>query len=132
MAAGKHGSSEITITYDDGPGGTPRAVTSYILTMGAVKLTSNMQASTAFGDTVAKMLPTGLMTIDQITLRGFCSRCGHLKIIEFKPGAVNVDPQSDIEKIVSRQRSGNRRRIGIKYDVQRVIVPVGEHPDSLC
>jgi len=71
MAAGKHSSSEITIAYDDGPGGTPRTITSFILTMGAVKLTSNMEVSTAYGDTITKMLPTGLSTIDPIDLEGF-------------------------------------------------------------
>lgn len=71
MAAGKHASSEITITYDDGPGGTGRAVTNYILTMGAAKITANMQASTAFGDAWEEMLPTGIKKMDPITLTGF-------------------------------------------------------------
>jgi hypothetical protein len=71
MAAGKHGSSEITISYDDGPGGTPRTITSYVLTQGGVKLTSNMQASTAYGDTIEKKLPTGMSKIDPITIHGF-------------------------------------------------------------
>lgn len=71
MAAGKHGSSEITISYDDGPGGTPRTITSFVLTMGAVKLTSNMQANTPYGATVEAMLPTGVSKIDQITLHGY-------------------------------------------------------------
>src|SRR4051812_14538503 len=71
MAAGKHGSSEITISYDDGPGGTPRTVTSFVLTMGAVKITSNLQANTPFGATVEAMLPTGVSKIDPITLHGF-------------------------------------------------------------
>lgn len=70
MAAGKHGSSEITISYDDGPGGTPRAVTSYTLQMGSVKLSSDMQDSTAFGVAFEAMLPTGVQKIDQITLQG--------------------------------------------------------------
>lgn len=71
MAAGKHGSSEITVSYDDGPGGTPRTITSYVLTMGAIKLTSNMQANTPFGATVEAMLPTGVSKIDQVTIHGF-------------------------------------------------------------
>lgn len=71
MAAGKHGSSEITISYDDGPGGTPRTITSYVLTMGGVKLTSVMQPSTAYGDSVMKKLPTGMTEIPPITIHGF-------------------------------------------------------------
>lgn len=70
MAAGKHGSAEITITYDDGPGGTPRIITPYVLTFGGIKLTSNMQKSTAYGVAIEAMLPTGLSVIAQITVTG--------------------------------------------------------------
>jgi len=68
--AGKYGSASITCSYDDGPGGTPRTITSFVLTMGGVKITSNMQAATAYGDTVEKMLPTGVLKLDQIELSG--------------------------------------------------------------
>jgi hypothetical protein len=71
MAAGKHGSSEITVSYDSSPGGALQLITSYVLTMGGIKLTSNMQVSTAFGDTIEKKLPTGVSKIDPITIHGF-------------------------------------------------------------
>jgi len=70
MAAGKHGSSEVTISYDDATG-TPQVITCAVLTMGPIKLTSQMQAGTAYCDTVEKMLPTGLTKIEQVTLTGF-------------------------------------------------------------
>jgi hypothetical protein len=71
MAAGKHGSSEITIAYDDAPGGTLRTITSFVLQLGAVKITSDMQPNTPFGATVEGMLPTGVSKIDQITIHGY-------------------------------------------------------------
>lgn len=71
MAAGKHGSSEITISYDDLPGGTLRDMTNYVTELGGVKITSNMQASTAFGDTWEEMLPSGVKKMDAITVKGF-------------------------------------------------------------
>lgn len=71
MGAGKHGSSEITVSYDDGPGGTLRLITSYVLTFGGVKITSKMQVSTAFGDTITKKLPTGVSALDDIPIEGF-------------------------------------------------------------
>ena len=71
MGAGKHGSSEITVSYDDGPGGTLRLITGFVLTFGGVKITSNMQVSTAFGDTITKKLPTGVSTLDDIPIEGF-------------------------------------------------------------
>ncbi len=71
MPTGKHGSSEITVSYDDAPNGSLRLITSYVLTMGGIKLTSNMQVSTAFGDSIEKKLPTGMSKIDPITIHGF-------------------------------------------------------------
>lgn len=70
MPAGKHGSAEITIAYDDA-GGVARTITAFVLTMGAVKITSNMQANTPYGATVEGMLPTGVSKIDKITLHGY-------------------------------------------------------------
>lgn len=71
MAAGKHGSAEISITYDDSPGGTGRDVTNFILTMGAAKITANMQASHAFADAWEEFTPTGTKKMDPMTLTGF-------------------------------------------------------------
>lgn len=71
MAAGKHGSSEITVTYDDGPNGTGRAITNYVLTMGGVKITSNMQPSHALGDSWEESLPSGMKKMDPVTLTGY-------------------------------------------------------------
>lgn len=71
MAAGKHGSSEFTISYDDTPGGTLRDMTNYITEFGGVKISSNMVQSTAFGDTWEEMLPAGLKKMEPITVKGF-------------------------------------------------------------
>jgi hypothetical protein len=70
MAAGKHGASEITISYDDATG-APQIITCGVLTMGPIKLTSNLQTGTTYCDTIEKQLPTGLEKIEQVTLTGF-------------------------------------------------------------
>src|SRR4051794_12176064 len=70
MPAGKHGASEITVTLDDA-GGTPRVITNFILNIGALKITSNMQPSHAFGDGWEESLPSGLQKVDDITLSGY-------------------------------------------------------------
>lgn len=70
MAAGKHGASEITITYDDATG-APQTITCATLSMGGIKITSGMQTGTTYCDTVEKQLPTGLLKIEQVTLTGF-------------------------------------------------------------
>lgn len=68
--AGKYGSQSVTITYDDAPGGTGRAVTGHVLTMSGVKITSALQASHAFGDSWEEHTPTGLMKMEPLTLSG--------------------------------------------------------------
>lgn len=68
---GKYGAQSITISYDDGPGGTIRAVTGHVLTMSGVKISSALQASHAFGDSWEEHTPSGLAKMDPVTLTGF-------------------------------------------------------------
>jgi hypothetical protein len=65
----KYGSPQVTITLDDS-GGTPRLITQFVLTMGALKITNNTQVSTAYGDAWEKMLVTGLRKGTPIALGG--------------------------------------------------------------
>jgi hypothetical protein len=69
--AGKYGSASITITYDASPGGSGQIITNYVLTMGAVKISSELQKSNAFGDAWEEFLPTGLNKMEKISLTGF-------------------------------------------------------------
>lgn len=71
MPTGKHGSAEITISCDDAPGGTLRAITPYVTQIGGVKITALTQAITAFGDTWVKNSPTGLKKVEPIQISGF-------------------------------------------------------------
>ena len=68
---GKYGSSSVTIAFDDAPGGVARTITSGVLEMSGMKITSGTQDSTAYGDTAKKILPTGVLDIAAITIRGF-------------------------------------------------------------
>lgn len=70
MAAGKHGSSEITIKWDDSLG-APQTITCGVLTLGPIKTNANVQAATTFCDTVEKQLLTGMLKIDDVKLTGF-------------------------------------------------------------
>ena len=65
----KYGSPQVTITLDDS-GGTPRVVTGFVLTMGALKITNNTQKGTAYGDAWEKELQTGLRKGTPIALGG--------------------------------------------------------------
>jgi hypothetical protein len=71
MAAGKHGSAEFTISCDDAPGGTLRAITPYVTSIGGIKITAATQVTTAFGDTWTKNSPTGIKKVEAIKIGGF-------------------------------------------------------------
>lgn len=71
MAAGKHGSPEITFSIDDAPAGTPQTMTNYLLTIGGAKIENVSQPSHAFGDSWAEMLATGFARVPAITVTGY-------------------------------------------------------------
>ena len=71
MGAGKHGSSEITIAYDDAPGGTPVTITNGVLTMSGVKIEAAQQLTHAYGDSWEESTPTGMRKVPPITMHGF-------------------------------------------------------------
>lgn len=71
MAAGRQGSAQVTIAYDDAPGGTARTITGAVLEMGGLKIVAGQTDGTGYGDTLKKMYPTGVSEIVKATIRGF-------------------------------------------------------------
>lgn len=69
--AGKHSSSEITIGYDDSPGGTLRQIENSVLTMSGIKIEAPNQLTHAYGDSWEESTPTGMRKVPAITLTGF-------------------------------------------------------------
>lgn len=67
----KYGSSSITISIDDAPGGVLRDVTQHILTVSGIKIENILQPSHAFGDAWEEMLATGLARVPPLTFTGF-------------------------------------------------------------
>ncbi len=65
----KYGSASVTITLDDS-GGVPRTVTSFVLSMGGLKITNKTQAGMPFGDSWEKTLVTGIRGGAAIALSG--------------------------------------------------------------
>lgn len=66
--AGMYGSNSVTIAYDDGPGGTARTITAKITAIGGVKVAAIHDDVTAYGDTITKMLPTGMKELPDIDI----------------------------------------------------------------
>ena len=65
----KYGSPSITVTLDDSAG-TPRVVTNFVLTMGALKITNDTQISTPYGASWEQSLVTGMRKGAPIGLTG--------------------------------------------------------------
>jgi hypothetical protein len=71
MSAGKHGSSEVTISYDSTPGGSPVAITNGVLSISGIKIESMQQLTHALGDSWKESTPTGMRFVPAITMTGF-------------------------------------------------------------
>lgn len=67
----KYGSSVVTITIDDAPGGTPRAITPYVTTIGGLGLESITQQTNPFGTSSEAHTPTGMDKVADIPISGF-------------------------------------------------------------
>ena len=67
----KYGSSVVTVTIDDAPGGTPRNITPYVREIGGLKLESITQQSNPFGTTSEAHTPVGMDRTPDITISGF-------------------------------------------------------------
>lgn len=67
---GKYGSQSWTISLDDAPGGTLRAITNHVLEISGIKIESVQELSDAFGDSYEESTPTGKKRSPAITMSG--------------------------------------------------------------
>ena len=97
--AGKYGPSSVTATLEDGPGGTARALTNFILEGISVKMSSILQDTTALGDSFEEQTPTGTKKTENITLTCIWDTTGttgtHVVL-----GTVDDGPQDDGRQLV--------------------------------
>lgn len=70
MAAGKQSSTSVTVTYDDAPGGSPVALTGFIMELGGVEVEIELESSESFGDLWREKTPTGMSTVPPINVKG--------------------------------------------------------------
>lgn len=66
----KHGSVDVTIEYDDGPGGAPVPLTNFVMELGGAKIEVKLQTSHAFGDAWEEHTPTGMRAAPAIKCSG--------------------------------------------------------------
>jgi len=97
--AGRYGPASVTVTLEDGPGGTARALTNFILEGISVKKTAQLMDTTALGDANTEQTPTGLMTTEPITLTTIWDTTGttgtHVVL-----GTIDDGPQDDGRQLV--------------------------------
>ena len=65
-----YGSGSVTITYDDGPGGTGRAITPYVREIGGMKIEAIQQRTEAFADLWEEYTPTGMKKVPAVSIKG--------------------------------------------------------------
>jgi hypothetical protein len=67
----KYGSSVVTVTIDDAPGGTARIITPYVNTIGGIKVESITQQTNPFGTSSEAHTPVGVTKTPDIAISGF-------------------------------------------------------------
>ena len=70
MAAGRHGSAEVTFSIDD-PTNNPRAMAAYLDVIGEQKIASTMDAVLMFGAAWEGACPTGVRKYEPFDVEGF-------------------------------------------------------------
>lgn len=66
-----YGSTSVTITYDDAPGGTGRALTDYVTEFNGISIEALQADTSAFADIWGESTPTGFKMADEVVLKGF-------------------------------------------------------------
>jgi hypothetical protein len=97
--AGKYGPASVTVTLEDSPGGTARALTNFILEGVSVKQTSTLQDTTALGDSFQEQTPTGEKKTENIILTVIWDTTGTTGTHAIL-GTIDDGPQDDGRQLV--------------------------------
>jgi hypothetical protein len=127
MAAGKHGASEITVTYDSAPGGTGQAVHNFIMELGGAEIVVHTTTSHAFGDAWNEHTPTGQRSSPPISVSGHWDDTATSgPHIVFNPVAGDADPNASTRTLVIV--FGNARTFTVETRLIRYRV-IGQNGD---
>jgi hypothetical protein len=89
----KYGSSVVTVTLDDAPGGTPRIITPYVNTIGGIGIELLTQQTNPFGTAFESHTATGMEKTADIPMTGFFDDTATLgpKVMFFSNTTKNLD-----------------------------------------
>lgn len=96
--AGKYGPSSVTMTLEDGPGGTARALTAFITGGLTVNMSSEMAETTALGDSAKAYTPVGITSGENLSITGIWSTASNASHAVLN--AVDDGPQDDTRQAV--------------------------------
>lgn len=68
--AGKYGSASATVSYDDSPGGTLRAVTAHVRSIGGLKIEQITEENSPFGQAYESNTPVGKQRFADVEISG--------------------------------------------------------------
>ena len=97
--AGKYGPSSCTLTLEDSPGGTARALTNFVLEGVSAKTSAELMNTTALGDSFTEQTPTGLKTVESMTLTCIWDTTGTTGTHAIL-GTIDDGPQDDGRELV--------------------------------
>ncbi len=117
----KHGSSEVTITLEDAPGGTARDITPYVNTIGGLAIEHLTQQTNPFGVAYQSHTPTGVEMTPDIPVSGFFDDTATVgPHVVLKPAAADKAPASVGRVLVIVAATGATFTIAVhlvKYEV---------------
>lgn len=89
----KYGSSVVTVTLDDAPGGTPRIITPYVNELGGIGIELITEQTNPFNTAFQSHTPTGMEMTPDIPLTGFFDDTATLgpKVMFFSNTTKNLD-----------------------------------------
>jgi hypothetical protein len=95
MATGLQGSTSVTISIEDSPGGTPRTITGFVMELGGAKIAVETESSEGFGDAWRKHAPTGMRNCPDIPIGGlFNTTATTGPHVTLRPGDSDAEPNS--------------------------------------
>jgi hypothetical protein len=122
--AGKYGPASVTVTLEDGPGGTARNLQNFILEGISVKTSSLTADTTALGDSFEEHTPVGVRRVEPITLTCIWDTTGTTGThVIFN--AVDDGPQDDTRELVVVFGDSKTFTVGTRLTSYEVIAQNG-------
>ena len=120
-----YGSKDFTLTLEDAPGGTPRAIT--LTNQVALKIIAKMMNNTALGDEWDTQAPTGSKSVEDIPMEGFWNDAANQSHAMFEIKSADSAPDSVGRELVATVGNGKTFTVTGHLSEYQVQPNVGDH-----